>query len=359
MKWSRIVAAAIVIGAIAWIGSGVMTKTPVKEPSVADAPPASSLFKVAVMTAKVEPHRRTLVLSGRTEASNRMTTVTRTSGTLVELKIRRGSRVKAGDVIAVLSDEARDAQVTQARALVLQRQEEMKARERLVASGVAPKLTMSSFEAQLKAAEAALELAEAEKSRLNVVAAWDGIVNDVPVVLGQSLAVNAPVAELIALDPLLAVVEVAERKLAGVAIGELAEVRLVTGDKVQGKIRFVAPRASNQTRTFRVEVEVPNADGRIPDGLTTEVAILFAPIEATRVPRSALTFSSAGELGVRIVGEGDKVGFVPVKPVEDQGDSYWVSGIQADARVIVQGQDFVREGQVVDATAPPTTVGKL
>ena len=44
----------------------------------------------------------------------------------------------------------------------------------------------------------------------------------------------------------------------------------------------------------------------------------LAPVPATRVPRSALTFSSGGDLGVRIVNEDDKVGFVPVSVVEDE-----------------------------------------
>ena len=73
--------------------------------------------------------------------------------------------------------------------------------------------------------------------------------------------------------------------------------------------------------------------------------IPLAPVPAARVPRSALTFSSAGELGVRIVDAANKVAFVPVSVVEDQQQFMWVGGVADGARVIVQGQDFVREGQ--------------
>ena len=74
----------------------------------------------------------------------------------------------------------------------------------------------------------------------------------------------------------------------------------------------------------------------------------MTPIPAARVPRSALTFSSAGDLGVRVVDAADKVAFVPVSVVEDQQENMWVGGVADGARVIVQGQDFVREGQVVE-----------
>jgi multidrug efflux system membrane fusion protein len=70
---------------------------------------------------------------------------------------------------------------------------------------------------------------------------------------------------------------------------------------------------------------------------------------ATRVPRSALTFSSSGELGVRTVDRAGMVGFAPVHVVEDEQTNMWVGGIPDRSYVIVQGQDFVREGQKVEA----------
>jgi multidrug efflux system membrane fusion protein len=156
------------------------------------------------------------------------------------------------------------------------------------------------------------------------------------------------IAQIVSIDPMLAVVEVAERNLHGVHVGDQAEVRLVTGLKAKGKVRFISKSASQGTRTYRVDVEVPNADNYIPDGITCEAAIPLAPVPAVSVPRSALTFSSAGELGVRVVGSGDKVAFVAVSVVDDQQQIMWVSGVADGARVIVQGQDFVREGQQVE-----------
>src|SRR5262249_28444979 len=89
-------------------------------------------------------------------------------------------------------------------------------------------------------------------------------------------------------------------------------------------------------------------DGAMPDGITAEVSLPQAPVPATRVPRSALTISSTGDIGVRIVNEANVVAFVPVRVVEDAQTSMWVAGIADGSRVIVQGQDFVREGQQVE-----------
>src|SRR5262249_18261145 len=115
MMFSRILAAIVVVAATLWIGSGVLgrTETPAEAAKAAAAPVAAPLFKVATIDAQVEGHSRSLVLSGRTEADDRASAVTRTIGSITSLNVKRGDVVKVGDVIATLSDEAREAQVTQ------------------------------------------------------------------------------------------------------------------------------------------------------------------------------------------------------------------------------------------------------
>jgi membrane fusion protein, multidrug efflux system len=354
MKASRIAAIGLVAAAVLWMGSGHIFPP---EPEHGNAAIRTSEaetkkpFRVAVTEVEVVPHTRRLILSGRTEADRKVMVAARGGGVITELKVRRGTRVKKDDVIAVLSDEAREAQVVQARALFIQRKTELDAKRRLIETGTLPRLDLVNLEAQFKAAEATLAAAEAERDRGLVRAPWDGIVTDVPVEVGQAAFsfTGREIAQLVALDPMLAVVEVAERKLAGIHIGGTAEIRLVTGETATGRIRYVSKTASPQTRTYRVEVEVPNGDGKIPDGITAEVTLPMTAEPAARVPRSALTFSSAGDLGVRTVGDDGNVAFVPVGIVEDEQSHMWVSGLADGAQVIVQGQDFVSEGQRVEA----------
>jgi multidrug efflux system membrane fusion protein len=355
MKASRLTAAGLVAAATVWILSGYILPHDSGESRASVRPnesEAQKLFRVAVATTNVEPHSRKLILSGRTEADKKVVVVARTGGVLTELHVRRGDRVKKGDVIAVLSDEAREAQVAQAQALVTLRKAELDAKKRLIESGTLPRLDLVNLESQYKAAEAALAAAIAERNRGVVIAPWSGIITDTISEVGQAAFSMAgkEIAQLVALDPMLAVVEVSERKLGGIKVGEMADVKLVTGQTARGKIRFVSKSAHPTQRTYRVEVEVPNKDLAIPDGITAEVTIPLAPVPASRVPRSALTLSSAGDVGVRSVNGDGKVGFVPVSIVEDDQTHMWVGGVPENTRVIVQGQDFVREGQRVEAT---------
>jgi multidrug efflux system membrane fusion protein len=357
LKGSKLAAVALVTLALIWIGSGILFPHHAA-PEQSAAAQAAQKFRVAVTETQAVQYQPKLVLSGRTEADKKVAIVSRTSGVITDLRVRRGQVVRAGDIIALLTDEGRAAQLAQARALVIQRRAEFDARSKLIEQGNLPKLDANNIATQLRAAEAALAQAEAEIQRIRITAPWDGVVNQVTAEEGQHLMLmpggagggGNEIAQMISLNPIIAIVEVSERKLGGVRMGETAELRLVTGETVIGKVRYVSKAASATTRTYRVDIEAPNPDNRIPDGITTEVAISLAAVTATKVPRSALTFSAQGKLGVRAVDAEGKVSFIPVELVDDEQQFMWVKGVENGTRVIVQGQDFVREGQIVEVT---------
>lgn len=358
LKGSKLLALSLIVLAVLWIGSGMLFPHQVPQaPNTAQQ--ADEKFRVAVAEINPEPYQPKLVLSGRTEADKKVAIVARTQAIITELRVKRGDRVKGGDVLAVLMDDGRNAQLQQARALVQQRRAEYEARSKLIEQGSLPKLETNNIASQLRAAEAALAQAEAEIERIRIVAPWDGVVDSVSAEQGQFLMMmpamgagaSGPneIARMISLDPIIAIVEVSEKRLSGIRLGEEAELRLVSGEVVKGKVRYISKSAAATTRTYRVDVEAPNPDHKIPDGITAEVAITMATVEAAKVPRSALTFSAQGKLGVRAVNAESKVVFIPVELVDDAQQSMWVKGIPQGTRVIVQGQDFVREDQVVDA----------
>ena len=357
MKGSRITAIGLVAAATLWIVSGHLfpRESPhghaAPRPSEADA---QKKFRVAVIETAVQPHSRKLVISGRIEADKKVVIFARTNGVLEDLKVRRGARVKKGEVLAVLSDEAREAQVMQARAMLEQKRIELAAKRRLLLSNAVPKLELDSLEAQFKVAEAVVATNEAERDRGIITAPWDGVITEVAEVGTAAFAfAGKEIVKMVGLDPVFALVEVSERNAARVKAGTMAEVRLANGLTRPGRIRYVSPSASETTRTYRVEVQVDNPDYLIPDGITAEATIPLEPTPATRAPRSALIFSSSGELGVRTVEDGGKVGFVPVSIVEDDQNLMWLAGVPDGARVIVQGQDFVREGNIVEPVPAP------
>jgi multidrug efflux system membrane fusion protein len=121
----------------------------------------------------------------------------------------------------------------------------------------------------------------------------------------------------------------------------------VNGTELQGKVRLVAREASAQTRTFPVEIALPNPGNALPSGMTAEVLLAAQPTRAVVVPRSVITLADTGELGVRVVGSDNIAQFAAVTIIDDTPDGLVVTGVPEGLRIIVAGQDLVRNGEPV------------
>jgi multidrug efflux system membrane fusion protein len=274
--------------------------------------------------------------------------------------VKKGDKVKAGDRILILDAEEKTAAVENMRALLQQREAEWEAAERLAKSGQMAKLQLDNAWSALVAARALLRAAEAALDRNEVNAPFDGLVDKLNVELGSSMMEGGEVATVIALDPVVAKGEVSERDLRHIELGDPAEAQLVNGETVKGTVSYISRDATAQTRTFPIEIAIPNADGRIPAGMTAEITVLTEPTEAVILPRSVVTLSGKGDLGIRAVDKDNKVVFFPIDLVDDTPTGLVLGGIPADARIIVAGQDLVTEGDtVIVKEADQATINKL
>ena len=355
LKPSRIIAVAIVLVAAGWILSGSLAphaganaegEAPAE---TAKAPVTTPLTRVSVALATPESHRRDIVLSCTTEADRSSMAVARGGGVIIQLNVSRGSRVNAGDIIAILSDEGRESMVKQAEALLGQRTAEYEANRKLIERGDAPKNQLPALEAAVAVAEAALAAARAESEKSVVRAPIAGLIGSVPVQLGQAAQPPAEIAQVIAPDPMLAVGAVGERERGFLGIGQRATVRFIDEKQVDGTVSFIGLSADKATRTYPVEAKMANLDAAIADGVSCEMTVSLDPVQAVSVARSALVFSDDGRLGVRTVDGEDTAHFVPVAIVDDGRDIVWVTGLDGATKVIVVGQDFVKDGDRVDA----------
>src|SRR5258708_12064502 len=149
MKASRLTAVGLVAAAGLWIASGHFLPRETAESHAAiraGEGEAKKLFRVAVAQTSVVPHSRKLTIAGRTEADKRVIVTARTGGILTELKVKRGMWVKKGDILAILSDEAREAQVAQAQAMGTQKRTELEAKRHLIFNAPLPRLPPSALD---------------------------------------------------------------------------------------------------------------------------------------------------------------------------------------------------------------------
>ena len=174
------------------------------------------------------------------------------------------------------------------------------------------------------------------------------LVGDMASMMGGA---NADVV-LVEYDPLVVHGQIPQQKRAYLQKDTTAKVRLVNGETVEGTIRFIGSVTDPNTRTFRVEVELPNPEGSIPVGVSAELRLPAGTENAYLVSPSALSLDDVGNIGVKVVDDENIVRFQIVQLLEDSADGIWVTGLPKTIRLITLGQNFVSDGQSITDEPP-------
>lgn len=364
-KAHRIAALVVLVVAGGWVATGEFSavgsqEAKASEPSAesaaavpavqnADAPRRT----VAVAVPVFADHAREIRIAGATEADKSAILAARSDGIVEMLGVAQGDEISADTLVLKLVGADVAASVATAQASLAQATQQLDVGEKLFARGGLAELELTTRRSAKAAADAALQQAQSAEDRLLLKAPFAGTVDRVDVELGEWVQTGTPIATVLSLDPIVVKAEVSERDVGFVSIGGEAKVRLVNGVEMDGTIRHVAKQASVGTRTFVVEVALPNKDRKIGAGMTAEVRLFAAPLSAVTVPRSVITISQDGIIGLRVVGPDNVAKFAAVTLLDDTPAGMIVTGVPYGVRIIVAGQDLVSDGEVVTVTEVP------
>ncbi len=356
------IALIILAAASAWVLSGVLSGTHVEEkaPAIAAANAAGQKgpVSVRVRTMRNEDHVADVVLRGRTEAERKVQLKAEMAARVTGLPAQKGQLVKAGDPICELDIGARQAQLDQANAQLKQAELEYAAATELASRGNKAKTQVAAAKAALEAAQANVRLMQTNLGYATIRAPFDGVVGQRYVAIGDYVTPGTPCAFIVGAEPFLVVGAVSEGQIAAVSTGSEGTATLVTGETVNGTVTFLANAADEKTRTFRIEMTVPNADFALHDGVTADLRVKSRTVQAMRVSPAILSLNDEGKIGVKIV-ETNVARFVPVTLIDDSPDGVWIAGLPNEATIITVGHDYVKDGDPVAPVAegPVTAAG--
>lgn len=355
MKINRSYAIAFgIVGAIGlWMLSGAFAD-PKKEETAAPTQTAAVVApKVQVRDFAAQELTRQISVRGQSQAVRIVELKAETAGRVIEVLAAKGAPVAKGDVIARLSPDDRPARLAELKAVIAQRERELNAAASLASRGYGPDLRASEARAALETAKAALARLEVDIANTEIRAPIDGTLDERDIEVGAYLRVGDRLGIVVDLDTILVVGSVAEREVPLLAVGSPGTAQLITGETLQGRIRFVSAAADPATRTFRVELEAPNENRRARSGVTADLRLPLAPVKGHRVSPAILTLDETGRIGVKAVDADGKVQFVPVQILSDSADAIWLAGLPDQVRLITVGQEYVVHGQAVTAVSPP------
>ncbi|MGI9486656.1 MAG: efflux RND transporter periplasmic adaptor subunit [Geminicoccaceae bacterium] len=329
------------------VGSNESAVAESEENETARTVDEKQLLMVRVQDLVAEIIEREIVINGKTAPVRSVEMRAETNGRVIGLAAQEGSFVEEGDVMIRLDPRDREVLTFEAEALLRQRKIELDAARKLGEKGFQAETNVALAEANFAAAEAALKRAELDLDDTIVKAPFAGILDRRHVEIGDYVDIGDPVAMVLDQDPYLVTGDVTETEVAKLEVGMQGSVRLATGDQAEGRLRYVASRADEQTRTFEIELEIPNPAGRLAAGISAEIRLSIERVPAHQVSPSILALADDGTLGVKTVDEQDTVVFVPVAIAKADQNDVWLTGLPKEVRLIIVGQGFVNDGAKV------------
>ncbi|PKM07280.1 MAG: efflux transporter periplasmic adaptor subunit [Gammaproteobacteria bacterium HGW-Gammaproteobacteria-4] len=284
--------------------------------TASDPSAAVAIPELAGQTVQPETAPRERIWDGVVEAVNQATLSAQTGGRVLELPYDVNDYVPAGAVVVRFTAVEQQSGQRRAQAALAAAQAaatEAEANYRRIAGIFEKKLVaraqLDQATAQRDAARAALESARAavreagEQVDYTVIRApYSGILTQRHVELGETVRPGQPLVSGLSLNQLRVNVEIPQSDMLAVRGYAKASVLLAEGTRLAAERMVVFPFADPATHSFKVRLELPDAETGLQPGMTVKAAFVIGEAERLLVPLSALVRRSE-IAGVYVLGE--------------------------------------------------------
>ncbi|MBL4799253.1 MAG: efflux RND transporter periplasmic adaptor subunit [Oleispira sp.] len=307
----------------------------------------NGLQKVQVEIMRGELVERFINISGKTAANRSVELKSEIRSKVKAIHKKKGERVKKGDIIVELDARDWPARVEQSKASLRQYKIEYNSAKKLLKKGLVNDAQIAKAETALANAKAELTSAKINLAASLITAPFDGIVDQRYVEIGDYVKENVKIVKILDFSPYLVIGHAAEKDASFINIGDPARAQLITGDTIQGRIRFIAAEADESTRTFPIEMEVENLKGAMTSGLTAKLMLPQPKQFSHLVSPALLILNDQGKLGLKGLTENNKVIFHAIEIVRAVSNGIWITGLEEESKIITVGQGFVEYGEQV------------
>lgn len=334
-----------------------------KPPNESAAPAAAAVVRTPTVEV-VHPVPRSFEaeteITGTTRANRTVKLRAMESGYLRTMRKDIGDFVKKDEAVAILENPDLTNQIERLQVAV---ETTKRTFERL--QGIQEKTPALITLQQVEDAEAAYLLAEAELKTqrervqyLTVRAPFSGVVTmrhlDEGAIVQSGLTDSdaMPLVEIQQVNPLRLTIPMPEADIAGVRVGMGVSVTFpeLPGEAIRAKVSRTSRALDPASKTMQVEVDLPNAKGRLKPGMYAKVNMnLGSRSDVLSLPATAqVIFQKSFFL---YVVKNGKVERVPLRKGLSNKDFFEVLNpeITAETKVIVQGKSLVKPGQEVEA----------
>ena len=214
------------------------------------------------------------------------------AGRIVELdRPTKAAPVAAGDAIAMLDQSIYAAQIAEVQARIALSESNYERARELLARQAGTQRALDEAEAQLKADQADLLVAQALLDKTVVRAPFDGVLGLRRVSVGQYVDAGDVIVNLESIDPLKVDFRVPEIYFRQTTVDQAVSVTVdAMGDEpVRGTVYAIDPLVDENGRSLVLRAHIPNDDGRLRPGLFARIELIYdRRPNALMVPEAAL-----------------------------------------------------------------------
>jgi len=356
MNRSLILSISLTALALVWILSGSLFSNTEEESNISqegseldESILSNSHFKVKVQAIEAELMLDRIDLQGGIESVREIEIRAETDGIITSLKTEKGIRITQGQQILMLAMNDRKARFERAKAELKVRQADLKSSLSLKAKKLISENQYLQHVANVVAAEAEVKEREIEIQRTTIKAAFDGVLDELHVELGDYVSSGTSLATLVDDQYITISAEVPQQHISKLKNGQKVSATLLSGTQIDGEIFYISSSADTSTRTFRIEAKALNTAGIKRFGQSARVSIYLGEQLAHKLSPSLLGLDSDGLLEIKGVDEDQRVITQTVDIIRSENDGIWLSGLPKQFNLITVGQGFVSEGDVVNA----------
>lgn len=336
---------------------------------------AEGLVPVTLVPVQERAFRPAVAFTGNLLAVNRATLKAEITGRVTRVAVQEGDAVAAGALLGSIDEDdyllgvqAAEAQLAQAQAQALQARRDndravMLLEKRSITRQAAQQAetAFNATQATVQAAESNLGLARLRLKKARLTAPFSGQVARRLIQPGEMLAPGQPAFEVVDNRKLEIQADLPAEVMSQVKVGQAASFRAVGVDHlVEGRVTQVSPSLSQDGRTLRVRMEVPNGDNQLKSGLFVE-GVILADGEQKKAALPATLLKAQDRDAELFVSEGDVARRHKVVLGPEQDGFRPVDGLAVGALVVDDGKDLVSDGtrlRVVNATPALASGGK-
>lgn len=300
-------------------------------------------------------------LPGYIEPWTRLQLMAKLNGTITELLVSEGDRVKKDDILARIEDDDFRIALDRAEAGYNLTKAEYNRDKAMYDKGVIPVATLDSAETAMQKARADDEEARLLLSRTTVTSPMDGIISRMDAKIGLQLSVGDPLAEILQIDRMKGVVGIPESDVSAVRRLDNVELTIqALGDKIfNGKKHFLSPSPLTTARLYNLELAIPNDAGEVLDGMFVRADIVKQRVDnALAVPLYSV-ISRNDEQYVFIEQEGLARKRKVTLGIMEKWMVQITAGLNPGDRLLVEGHRDVEDNQSINIIKTLTSPAEL